>query len=180
VNTKGEKCGHDLEDPRKLELLEVLVDEPEVRQVDLATRLGVAAGTVNWLIKRLVSKGYIKVKRVGQWRWRYLLTPQGIAEKARLTELYIHDSMSVYRRTRQEARMLLGQVRAEGCTRVYVDGGEKNDLVDVCRLTCLEQDVKIAIGEEGRIPVLRVEGHKLTLEWPTARIIQRQMPDTPR
>jgi len=70
-------------DPRELELLEVLAEEPEVRQVDLATRLGVAVGTVNWLLKRLAAKGWIKIRRIGRWRWSYILTPKGLAEKAR-------------------------------------------------------------------------------------------------
>ena len=63
----------DSERLRELEVLEALVENPEARQADLATRLGVAVGTVNWLLKRLVSKGYVKVKRIGRWRWRYLV-----------------------------------------------------------------------------------------------------------
>jgi len=61
----------------KLRLLEALEEEPEVRQMDLAVRLGVATGTVNWHLKRLAAKGYVKIKKIGRWRWRYLLTPQG-------------------------------------------------------------------------------------------------------
>ena len=43
----------------ELRILEVLAEEPRVRQVDLAVRLGVAVGMVNWLLKRLLAKGYI-------------------------------------------------------------------------------------------------------------------------
>jgi hypothetical protein len=67
----------DSEEIRNLRLLEALAEEPEIRQVDLAARLGMAVGTVNWLLKRLTAKGYVKVKRIGQWHWRYLLTPPG-------------------------------------------------------------------------------------------------------
>jgi len=77
--------GKNSDELRELELLEALVEDPEVRQVDLATRLGVAVGTVNWLLKRLASKGFLKVRRIGRWKWRYLLTPRGMSEKARLT-----------------------------------------------------------------------------------------------
>ncbi|MCD5416793.1 winged helix-turn-helix transcriptional regulator [Candidatus Bipolaricaulota bacterium] len=153
-----------------LRLLEALEEEPEVRQMDLAVRLGVATGTVNWHLKRLVAKGYVKVKKIGRWRWSYLLTPQGMAAKARLTQAYIEQSMQLYRKTREEAQRLLQEVkRAGGCRQVQIEGD--NDLVDVCRLTCLEQGVKVVgsasgKGQEDELPVLHIDGRELFLEWP--------------
>lgn len=152
----------------KLRLLEALEEEPEVRQMDLAVRLGVAIGTVNWHLKRLAAKGYIKVKKIGKWRWSYILTPQGMAEKARLTRAYIQNSMQLYRETRERTQQLLREVKRAGYDRVRIEGDSKNDLVDVCRLTCLEQGVKV-LGPGaggGELPVLRVEGRELSLEWP--------------
>lgn len=168
----------------KLRLLEALEEEPQIRQMDLAVRLGVAIGTVNWHLKRLAAKGYIKVKRIGRWRWSYILTPKGLAEKARLTRAYIEQSMQLYRETRAKAQELLREVRRAGYDRVRIEGelgagtGTGNDLVDVCRLTCLEQGIK-AVSSTGagegepepeekgrRIPTLRVEGRELILEWP--------------
>lgn len=155
---------------RELELLEALAEDPEARQVDLATRLGVAVGTVNWLLKRLVTKGYVKVRRIGRWRWRYLVTPRGFAEKARLTQQYLRSSMRIYRRTRQEATRLLSTLRKDGYTRVRLEGDIDSDLADICRLTCLEQKMKMVnsrrtVGED-KAPALRVAGRKLSLEWP--------------
>ena len=48
---------------RDLRLLEHIELDPDVTQASLAGQLGVAVGTVNWHLKRLVAKGYIKVKR---------------------------------------------------------------------------------------------------------------------
>jgi len=160
----------DSERIRRLKLLEALEEEPEVRQVDLAARVGVAVGTVNWLLKRLAAKGYVKVKRIGRWRWRYILTPRGFAEKTRLTQQYLKYSMSLYRETREEARRMLNRIRKRGYTHVVLEGDEENDLVDVCRLTCLEQGITIInsirpSGEQGA-PKLRVVGRELFLEWP--------------
>jgi len=160
----------DSERLRELEVLEALVENPEARQADLATRLGVAVGTVNWLLKRLVSKGYVKVKRIGRWRWRYLVTPRGFAEKARLTRQYLQNSMRFYRQTRQEAQQLLSELRKRGYTQVRVEGDSGNDLVDVCRLTCLEEGIEV-VNSDGTIekkggPTLRVVDRELVLEWP--------------
>ncbi|MFQ5794098.1 MAG: winged helix-turn-helix transcriptional regulator [Candidatus Bipolaricaulia bacterium] len=149
---------------RELKLLEALEQEPEARQVDLAARLGVAVGTVNWHLKRLAAQGYVKVKRIGQWHWRYLLTPQGMAEKARLTKDYVRRSMQLYRETRGQARRLLTQINRAGYTQVALEGDA--DLVDVCRLTCLEQGIEVVASKTDRVPVLRTEGQELVLEWP--------------
>jgi len=151
----------------KLRLMEELEEEPEVRQMDLAVRLGVATGTVNWHLKRLAARGYVKVKRIGQWRWSYILTPQGMAEKARLTRAYVQQSMQLYREIRERARKLLQEVQRAGYRQVRIEG-DNDDLADVCRLTCMEQGVKVANpagGEGGEVPVLRVNGRELSLEW---------------
>ena len=52
------------EELRELTLLEQIENDPDVNQSTLATQLGVAVGTVNWHIKRLIAKGYVKVMRV--------------------------------------------------------------------------------------------------------------------
>lgn len=155
---------------RELELLEALAEDPEARQVDLATRLGVAVGTVNWLLKRLVTKGYVKVKRIGRWRWRYLVTPRGFGEKARLAQQYLQSSMHIYRQTREEATQLLRTLRKGGYAEVRLEGDIDSDLADICRLTCLEQKITMVNSRravaEAKVPALRVAGRKLSLEWP--------------
>ena len=54
------------EKQRELELLEALEEEPETSQADLAVKVGVAVGTVNWYLKRWAAKGYVKIIRIGR------------------------------------------------------------------------------------------------------------------
>ena len=153
------------ENLHELRILEQIERDPEATQADLAARLGVAVGTVNWYVKRLVKKGHIKVTRLQRRRLRYLITPDGIAEKTRLAMEYVRVSMGMYRATRQQARELLVKAREAGFHRVAVAG--QGDLVDVCRLTCLEQSVPVAVLEsDGTLPVLRVSGAAVILEMP--------------
>jgi DNA-binding MarR family transcriptional regulator len=70
---------------RELILLEQIERDPDVTQATLAAQLGVAVGTVNWHVKRLVAKGYVKVKRAQRRKLLYIITPEGIALRARLT-----------------------------------------------------------------------------------------------
>jgi DNA-binding MarR family transcriptional regulator len=91
----------EIDPTREMNLLEHIERDPDVTQATLAAQLGVAVGTVNWHLKRLVAKGYVKVKRAQRRKLRYIITPEGIAFRARLTVNYIETSMRLYRRTRQ-------------------------------------------------------------------------------
>lgn len=151
----------------ELNLLEQIEDDPDVTQASLAAQLGVAVGTVNWYLKRLIAKGYVKVKRLQRRKLRYIITPEGIAFRARLTLNYIDTSMRLYRRTRQHVRELLGEVKQAGYNHVHIAG--EGDIADICRLTCLEQGIALADVSDGKpanLPVLEVHGLKVHLYYP--------------
>ncbi|MCC7187967.1 MAG: winged helix-turn-helix transcriptional regulator [Anaerolineales bacterium] len=147
------------EELRELTLLENIENDPDVNQSTLATQLGVAVGTVNWHLKRLVAKGAVKVKRAERKKLRYIITPEGIALRARLAVDYVERSFSIYRKTRQRVKDHITKIRAAGFDRVRLVG--KGDVVDVCKLTCIEQGV--AIVNEKNIPTIHVDGFKVTL-----------------
>lgn len=153
------------ETAREMMMLEQIEHDPDVSQASLATQLGVAVGTVNWHLKRLIAKGYVKVKRAERRKLRYIITPEGIAFRALLTIDYIEQSMLLYRRTRQRVRELLMEVRTKGYDRVHIegDGSALADISDICRLTCLEQGMHV-VAESGA-PTLIVRGMKVQLKW---------------
>src|SRR5512147_2413287 len=126
----------ELDPARELILLEQIENDPDVTQATLAVQLGVAVGTVNWHLKRLIAKGYVKVKRAQRRKLRYIITPEGIAFRARLAVDYIEQSLILYRNTRQRVRDLLQEVKRLGFDRVVIEG--EGDIADICRLTCLE------------------------------------------
>jgi DNA-binding MarR family transcriptional regulator len=155
----------DTQSERELQILEYLEHKPDTTQADLATQLGVAVGSVNWHLKRLINKGYVKARQMQRRRLRYLVTPQGLAEKARLTQAYVRASFRLYRETRDLARSLLAQVAEAGYDAVCVEGD--SELADICRLTCLEQKLSVAQDEEkDHLPVVVAEGMRLSLCWP--------------
>ena len=145
---------------RNLVLLEQIADNPDVTQASLATRLGVAVGTVNFLIKRLIAKGYVKVKRAERRKLRYIITPEGIAFRTHLTVNYINQTMLLYRNTRQHVGELLSAVKLNGFDRVRITGD--GDMADICRLTCLEQGIKVVDQIES--PGLVINGMKISLD----------------
>jgi DNA-binding MarR family transcriptional regulator len=154
---------------RELILLEEIEQDPDVTQASLAVLLGVAVGTVNWHLQRLVSKGYVKVKRAQRRKLRYIITPEGLAFRAHLAINYIETSMRLYRKTRQRVRELLLQARQAGHSQVQIMGD--GDIADICRLTCLEQGFRVSEPEPDnstdKIPVLEVQGTKVFLRMET-------------
>jgi DNA-binding MarR family transcriptional regulator len=141
---------------REIHLLDQIERDPNVTQASLATQLGVAVGTVNWHLKRLIAKGYVKIKRAERRKLRYIITPEGIALRARLTVDYVEQSMLLYRRMRSRVRKLLVEAKQAGYNQVWIDAGEENhgaDITDICRLTCLEQGIQLVdAGTGGQKP----------------------------
>ncbi len=147
-----------------LEILNHIAANPDTTQADLATRLGVAVGSVNWYIKRLMNKGYIKVTQMRRRRLRYLLTPQGLAEKARLTGEFMKASMKWYRQTRDDAKFYIKQVHQAGYESVYVDGD--GDLSEIIYLTCLENGLPVREDLTESQPVFYIENLRMSVKWP--------------
>ena len=148
------------EELRELTLLENIEIDPDVNQSTLATQLGVAVGTVNWHLKRLISKGYVKVKRAERKKLRYIITPEGISLRARLALDYVEHSLSLYRKTRQRVKEHIARIKQAGFNRVRILG--RGDIVDICRLTCIEQG--IAVVNDKDVPALQVDGFKVQLQ----------------
>ncbi len=147
---------------RELALLEQITVDPDATQATLASQLGVAVGTINWHLKRLIEKGYVKVRRAERRKLRYIITPEGLALRARLTIDYIQTSMGLYRLVRERSIKAISQVRKTGHNEVKILG--EGDVAEICRLTCLDQNIKISESGD-HIPVLRVNDLKILVEF---------------
>ncbi|HEV8674904.1 MAG TPA: winged helix-turn-helix transcriptional regulator [Methylomirabilota bacterium] len=132
---------------RELEILLTLAEERPVTQRALAQRLGIALGLANLYLKRLARKGYIKVTTIPPNRIKYLLTPQGLTEKTRLTYEYMRYSVRLYAEARQTLRDSLGPLARDGRKRIALYGtGEAAELA------------YLTLKELGLEPVLFLDG----------------------
>ena len=145
-------------------LLEAIEAAPDSTQAELAAQVGVAVGTVNWYLKRWSQKGYVKAKRMGRWNWNYLLTPEGMARKARLAREYVDASLSLYRRTRDDAKRLGATILARGYSAVFI--ADEGEIGEIFRLTCLELQLTPLTVDDGAVPVIDVDGTRLAVRWP--------------
>jgi DNA-binding MarR family transcriptional regulator len=145
-----------------LSLLEKIERDPDVTQADLATQLGVAVGTINWHLKRLVEKGYVKVKRAERRKLKYIITPEGLALRARLMVDYVEQQFHLYRRIRHKVKETAVRLRGEGVEQVRLLG--EGDVADICRLTCIEQGLEIV--DDAFLPTFEVRGLGVALVHP--------------
>jgi DNA-binding MarR family transcriptional regulator len=140
-----------------LVILEQIEKDPDATQANLAAQMGVAVATINWHLKRLIAKGYVKARRVGRRKLRYIITPEGLALRSHLTFDYIQTSFHLFRLIRQRMQDAIVQVRQAGFDRICLEGD--GDIAEVCRLTCLENG--IAIVQDGEAPRVIIRALKL-------------------
>ena len=144
-----------------LTILEEIEKDPDATQARLADRLDVAVGTINWHLKRLIAKGYVKVRRAERKKLRYIITPEGLALRARLAMDYIQTSFRVYRIVRERVILALDEVRGRGYDSVQMRGS--GDVADVARLSCMEQGIKLV--SDSNSPILWVEDLTVKIDW---------------
>jgi ribosomal protein S25 len=132
LNVKEHQKEHvkamDVEAHRDLRLLEAVHEDSRVTQRGLASKLGIALGLANIYLKRMIHKGYIKVVNVQPNRISYLITPRGIAEKARLTYEFMDYSLHLYGEVRQHLRDAMQDCAAAGKRVAIYGSGEAAEL----------------------------------------------------
>ena len=129
----------DVEAHRDLRLLEAVQKDSRVTQRNLARQLGIALGLANIYLKRMIHKGFIKCVNVQPNRITYLVTPRGIAEKARLTYEFMDYSLHLYGEVRQHLRTALKECREAG-KRVAIYG--RGEAAEIAYLSLKESGLE--------------------------------------
>lgn len=146
------------------QILEEIDASAEVSQRSLSARLGIALGLTNSLLKGLVRRGWVRVSRVKRQRVRYLLTPAGLAEKARLSQQAFQQALDRYRTARVHVHDMFARVSAgwaagaAGKPVVFYGSGELAEIGFIClQETDLRLEAVIDTAGRGRffgVPVL--------------------------
>ena len=141
--------------PHEYTLLNEIARDSLVTQAGLSERLGIAVGSVNWYIKRLVQRGWVKVSHLDRTRLKYDLTSKGMRIFTQRAILYARDSLSVYSDFRRKAKELVAELSKNGVREVYLEGNDPT--IDILRLTCIEAGMtieaipsKIVLGTDGQ------------------------------
>ena len=105
-------------DELRLRVLRALEENPELSQRQLAAKLGVSLGGVNYALKALMERGFVKAnnfrKSGRKAAYLYVLTPKGVVEKTSLAAAFLGRKLAEYEVLRQEIEALKGEVDSVG------------------------------------------------------------------
>jgi DNA-binding MarR family transcriptional regulator len=126
---------------RTFQLLTEIEKDNHISQRALSTKLGIALGLTNSIIKRCVRKGYIKVTTIPKNRIKYLITPKGFAAKARLTYYYLQYTVSFYRDAREKIKESFQSISGDGIKDVVFYGA--GEVAEISFISLAETDLKL-------------------------------------
>jgi MarR family transcriptional regulator, temperature-dependent positive regulator of motility len=105
---------HTLSDAVRYRLLKYLAAHPEASQRELARELGISLGKVNYCLKALMEKGWLKVRNFSnsthKSAYAYILTPKGIDEKVNVTRSFLRHRVEEYDLLLKEIAALSAEV----------------------------------------------------------------------
>jgi EPS-associated MarR family transcriptional regulator len=100
-----------------LKVLRQIEANPEITQRELAQQLGVSLGKANYCLKALIDRGWVKANNFrnshNKVAYAYLLTPNGLEEKARITVRFLKQRMQDYERLKQEINELQAEINEQ-------------------------------------------------------------------
>jgi EPS-associated MarR family transcriptional regulator len=99
-------------------IMRILQENPDLTQRELAEKLGMSVGGLNYCLNALIDKGLVKMQNFSnsknKFKYVYLLTPMGIVEKVALTTRFLSRKMEEYEALKLEIEALRSEVNAPG------------------------------------------------------------------
>jgi len=149
-----------------LGLLNVVHDDSSVSQRSMASDLGIALGLANAYLKRCVKKGLIKVSQAPANRYAYYLTPQGFAEKSRLTAEFLSQSFNLFRLARTQSAEIFSLCQTRGWKRVVLYG--LGDLTEIVVMSAQDYPLELVAIINGTSGTREISGVPVVSDVPSA------------
>jgi len=125
---------HLYEQEIRYKLLTLLASETNLSQREMARRMGISLGKTNYVLTELANKGIIKIKRfksaVNKIPYTYMLTPQGLEEKATITLKFLKRKLSEYEEIKRQIKEIANEA-------------EKDESIDLLSNGTLKQLIRI-------------------------------------
>ena len=133
ANESNGNSGGNNADTITLGVLRAIEEDDRATQRAVSKELGIALGLTNAYLKRCIRKGFIKVRQIPANRYSYYLTPQGFAEKSRLTAEYLSISFNFFRSSRDQCAAIFQTCMEQHWNRVALAGcGDLAEIATLC------------------------------------------------
>ncbi len=119
-----------LQEDTYFRVMRMLQDNPDLTQREIAQQLGVSTSGLNYCLNALIDKGWVKVQNFqnskNKFKYVYLLTPQGIAERMALTDRFLKRKMTEYEALKSEIELLQQEVGRSDIECAYPPAGMRS------------------------------------------------------
>jgi len=146
----------------EIKLLEIIQENSQITQREIARKTGLSLGLVNLLLKKFVQKGFVKLEKLNKRTFRYILTPKGFKEKARKTIQYMK---IYYERVKQIKANVEKIVEESGKDKIYVIFGEDEFMISVVEEILKELKVDYVVFEK----LEKIDPNAVILYWDLER-----------
>ncbi|HYE12007.1 MAG TPA: winged helix-turn-helix transcriptional regulator [Patescibacteria group bacterium] len=127
----------------EFDVLRIVANNPSISQRMISKETGISLGQVNFLIKKCVKKGLIKIEGQTTKSIKYNLTPKGIAEKTALTLEYIKISYRAITAISSNIRVLVKRYHEEG-KKIYLYGSD-DEMMKLIKMTLNEEKIDFKV-----------------------------------
>ena len=107
-----------LQEDTYFRVMRILQENPDITQRELAEKLGISVGGLNYCLKALMEKGLVKMKNFAtsknKFGYIYVLTPSGMSEKAFMTQRFLQRKMDEYEALKAEIEALRTEIEKPG------------------------------------------------------------------
>ena len=112
------KSTDDFQANLRFRVLRLLQGKPEMSYRQIASELGVSVGGIHYCLKALAGKGLIKIRNFrtsdNKFRYAYVVTPDGIAQRAKLTSKFLQQKLTEYENLKAEIEAIQREVNSGG------------------------------------------------------------------
>jgi len=114
MDNATEKLAKQRQRDAQYQVMHILQKNPQLTQRELSRKLGLSLGKLNYCLRALADKGWIKIGNFAQsntkHRYLYLVTPQGIYEKTQMTKEFLNRKIKEYEALRVEINLLKNEI----------------------------------------------------------------------
>lgn len=127
-------------DERDFELVNIIGSEIASSQRDLSRHMNLSLGMTNMLIRRLIAKGYIRIRQLNKKKFEYIITPEGFKEKMRKSVKYTLKTINSIGLIKERFNSLFKEIYAKGERKFFILG--ESDLAFLVEMVMRELSFK--------------------------------------
>lgn len=128
---------------KEFKVISQLGKDAHITQRQISQNVGLSLGLVNIILKRLIKKGYVKIKRLNRRNLQYFLTPKGFSQISRRSYHYLWKTIDSVKRLKEKIQELVLEEYSKGTTQfVIVGDGELANIIEISLRDLNRDDLK--------------------------------------